>query len=366
MTDGYLSNNDVSAAVRVPSLAVSFGSNGGGLSGAVGIGGAGNPWQRSVILVSVETGLAPFVDVAKIDLAADGEAPAVAIEDGGSISMGYNDSSAALVFTAAVNRVNTSIIGTRRLEAVNGGLLLSRLRPNQSYEQQNAADIVNDLAGQAGVETDLVENGIDFPYYVIDDRQNAYQHIDALARKCGFVAFVTPEGKLFFGAPPGGQPVQTFNYALDIIHLTIKESAPVFQSATLIGAGAAGSQGQEAWPWLVKDPESITGQSGDGNGDRIVGDAALRSAAALQTAADGIVAAAALGALSGRMVVPGAPAVVVGSTIEIADAPNAALNGNFLVMRVRHEFSKQRGFISCIDFSRPANGGALGGLGGVL
>jgi hypothetical protein len=363
-----LENNDNQTTVRQPGFTVSFGGgSAGGLSaGLESVVGSDDPWQRSLVTLKTDSAAVPSVDTLILLLAADDQAPSVTLEDEGTVALGYEDSSIDLVFTASVSNVKHSINGKTHIFCVNGGTILAGLRINQSYEQQTAGDIVNDLTSQAGVDTDTIEDGPEFPYYVLDDRSNAYQHISSLARKSGFLAYFTPEGKLYFGSPSAGQPLQTFNYALDIINLELNGSTPVFDSVTVIGAGAAGSQGQEAWPWLVKDPESIKVQAGSGDSGRLIRDASLRSAAAIQTAADGAVAVSAIGANSGRIVVPGAPAVVVGSTIEIADAPNAALNGNFLVVRVRHELSKQRGFISCIDFSKPSNGGTLGGPGGAL
>ena len=61
-------------------------------------------------------------------------------------------------------------------------------------------------------------------------------------------------------------------------------------AVTTVGEGAAGSQGQEAWSWLVKDPSSVTGSAGSGGPERLIQDASLRSTEAAQGAADGIVA----------------------------------------------------------------------------
>ena len=360
-----LTDNDAASSVRQPSIEVNFGGGGasGGLTAAVGLGqGADDPWARSVVLVNVEVGLAPFVDVVKVDLAADEEAPEVALDDEGTISLGYNDSATELVFTAMVNDISYNVHGTQQLKGVNGGVLLSRLRINQSYEQQTAGDIVNDLASQAGVDTDTVESGVDFPFYVLDDRNNAYQHIATLARKSGYLTYFTTEGKLYFGPYADGQAVQTFNYGIDILSLQVKETTPVVGSVTTIGEGAAGGEGQEAWSWLIKDPSAVTAEAGEGEQVRIISDASLRSSEATQSAADSVASAASRMALTGSIIVPGAPLVVVGSTIEIADAPHDNLNGTCMVSWVRHCYSKQQGYISAIDFNKSAGGGALGGL----
>ena len=124
----------------------------------------------------------------------------MAVEDSGTVELGYEDDSTETVFTGQVEEVSQSVQGTTWISAVNGGALLSRTRVNQSYEQQKAGDIVDDLAGRAGVGTDTVEDGADFPFYVVDDRRNAYQHVAALAQKSGYVALLHPGGQAEFCA----------------------------------------------------------------------------------------------------------------------------------------------------------------------
>jgi hypothetical protein len=75
-------------------------------------------------------------------------------------------------------------------------------------------------------------------------------------------------------------------------------------------------------------------------------------------------AAARLGRV-GALRVPGAPAVTVGGRIAIADVPDEALNGSFLVLGVRHCYHKRQGFTTRIAFSTPGDA-AAGGRGGFL
>ena len=124
-------------------------------------------------------------------------------------------------------------------------------------------------------------------------------------------------------------------------------------------------EGEETWNWLLKDPSAVLATAGEGTPERLVSDASLRSADASQTAADGFVAAAGLTTLAGTLWVPGAPAVMVGAAIEIAEAPHETLGGSSLVRRVCHRYDKRTGFTTRIDFSKTGEGG-LGALGGLL
>ena len=364
MTGMFAINGDSVSAVRRPVFEVRFGGGGAtaGLSAAANlVPSADDPWARSVRVINVETGLAPFVDIVTVDMAADEEAPEVALDDEGTISLGYDDSSAELVFTATVSDICCNVQSTKRLNGVNGGVSLSRLRINQSYEQQSAGEIVTDLAAQAGVDTDAVESGTDLPFYVIDDRRSIWDHIARLAQDSGYGAYITTANRLYFGPLSMGQAVQTFTYGNDILAFQSTQRSGPLTGYKVLGEGAAGSEGDDAWCWIVKDPASVTAETGDGPGTRLVARPALRSAEAVQAAADGLAAAGQRRLNTGRVLTAGAPVVTVGSTIELADLPVAAFNGACLVTRVIHEYSKRHGFVSRIDFGQTeANG--IGGL----
>lgn len=368
--DQLTGGGSAAPAVRRPTFAVSFGEGGGaGLGGALaagaaalGVGGAADPWQQSVVSVSVECGLAPAVDGMEVCFAAGEGAPAAAVGDEGSVKLGYEDDSTELVFTGAVDCVRYGVQGLTRLRATNGGAALSRLRVNVSYEQQTAGDVVRDLASQAEVETETVEDGVDLPYYVVDAQTNAYQQIEILARKSGCMAFFTNEGKLSFVALETGQAVQTFNYGVDILSMHVTQASAQSGEVLVYGEGAAGSQGRDAWSWLVKDPSPVRKSAGDGKPKRERQDSALRTGDAVQAAADGAANAAGHAMFTGKLLVPGAPLVVAGATIEVAGAPDETFNGSYLVRGLRHRYSKLQGFTTLIFFSKGAGGGGLGGL----
>ena len=352
-----------SMTVRKPLVEISFAAaSGGGLGLDLGLLEAVDPWQRSLVSISSVSSLAPNVDSTKLVIVNDEQAPDVAVNDEGSIALGYADSSIEVVMSGRIDQLHFDIRNLTGITAVNGGAALSRLRINQSYEQQAAGDLVSDLCSQAEVDTDVIESGIDLPYYVIDDRYNAYQHIDRLARQSGYISYFTTEGKLYFGPEQSGQTVQTFSYANDILEIQIRQNNSSAVAVTVTGEGAAGAEGQEAWSWLIKDPAAVTSEAGDGK-LRLISNAALRSSDACQAAADGIASRTSAQSLTGQILTAGAPSVVVGSTIEIADAPGESMNGDFFVSGVSHRYSKQYGFTSLINFRQAGDsGGLLGGL----
>lgn len=364
--------------VRQPIFTVAIGNGGaaagglGGLAGAVGnalginLGGSADPWQQHLLAMHIERGLAPFVDTAEITLAVTPQAPTVALADSGSLALGYSDDTAQTVFTGVVAEIRHGL-GVQQVRLTNGGAALARLRINQSFEQQTAGDIASALADLAAVATDTVAAGADYPFYVVSQGQSVYRHLAELAQQNDFAAWLTPHDQLTFAPLTEGDPVATFTYGDNLLALQMNEATPVFNGATVIGEGAAGSQGAQAWSWLVKEPSSMTGEAGDDPAQRLVAAPGLRTRDLAKHTAAGLVNRGTQLKVTGRLLAVGAPMVTVGSTIDIANAPQSLANGRFLVQRVRHDLTRQQGFMTFISFVKISDGdgdlaSALGGL----
>ncbi|MCE7983496.1 MAG: hypothetical protein DYG89_20175 [Caldilinea sp. CFX5] len=365
--------------VRKPIFAVEIGSSGapagglGGLAGAVGsalginLGSGADSWQQHLLSMRIACGLAPFVDIAEITLAVTPQSPPVALADSGALSLGYSDDAVETIFTGVVAEIRHGL-GVQQVRLTNGGAALARLRIDQSFAQQSAGDIVSALVDLAAVATDTVEAGADYPFYVVSQGQSVYRHVAELARQNDFAAWFTPDDKLTFAPLTEGDPVATFTYGANLLALQMNETAPVFAGATVIGEGAAGSQGAKAWSWLVKDPAVVTGEAGDGGSQRLISAPGLRTGDLAQRTATGLVNRSNITKVGGRLLAIGAPTVTVGSTIAIANAPQAIANGQFLVQRVRHDLTRQQGFTTFISFVKvgEGSGGLVGALGGLF
>lgn len=373
----FLTNREP-AAVRRPAFAIahssgSSGGLGGGLGGALGavgdlLGAGGEDfWLSHTLEIAVQTGPLPFVNTARLSFAAVG-APDIALQDAITLSLGYADAAPEAVFTGFVTRQVRTLEGITHLYASDGGGVLARQRLNQSYESQNAGDIVSDLAAQAGVSTDVVESGIALPFFAIASHTPAHAQIAALARRSGYWAYFTPAGELAFAPLAEGETVQTFTYGLDLLRLQVTEAVPALDAVQVSGEGAAGSQGQEAWNWLVADASGVQAQAGSGTAQRWVRDGALRSQEAVRQSATAQASGAASLQITGELWVPGAPRVTVGSRVAVAEAPEDFLNGTYQVQRVEHRLSKQQGFVTRLSFLKTASVplGALAGLAGGL
>lgn len=368
IADQFITSSS-NAAVRKPTAEISMGGGGGALGGladAAGLSGAQDPWLDRLVSIDIRQSLMPGVDTARIVIAPNADTPEVALNDEASVSLGYEDEGNEEVISGLVESLRYQTNGTRVLTLVSGAARLAKFRLNQSYDQQAAGDIVSDLCAQAEVETDTVESGIDLPYFVVDDRTNAMDVIYSLAKKCGYVCFFTSENALYFGPRDESQAVQSFNYGGDLISIQFSENNAAVENITVVGEGAAGAEGQDAWCWIIKDPAALKVEAGTGHHLRFYQDGSIRSGDAAQSSADGLLQHAGFTVFTGELCVPGAPLIKVGSNVEISSAPQEVLNGSFYVLGVHHHYSKKRGLISSVSFCRIVEAGLGGALGGLL
>ncbi len=270
----------------------------------------------------------------------------VAAGDPAKLELGYADS-LAVIFTGTVDRVEP---GLARLhaQALTDMTRLLRLRVNQVYEKQAAGKIVSDLAGQAGVSTDTVEDGPDLPFYAVSDATSAYGHCRALAERAGFDLYMTTEGKLTFAAFSKAAPDRTFTYGQDVLSLDVTTVPQIFQGVEVWGESPASSEGMEAASWLVRDFSSSLGSAGSGAPLR-VSDPAIRTRDAAQASAKGRLADLARRTTFGVALVLGNAEVALGDAVTFLQAPDDRLGGVFQVKRVTHRFDKVNGFITRLE-----------------
>lgn len=372
-------------AVRRPDFALVFG------------GGDAALWHDALTSLTLDLAMAPAVNALEMVLAVPAMAAAggaleqaagaaagavagalgggdsgggpetAAVGDSGTLGLGYADSGLSDVFSGTLESVRRGLDGSLRMTATDGSASLARLRASQSYEEQSAGDVVGDLAGQAGVATGAVESGVDLAFYAVDDRRSAWDRIAELARRSDYTATISAAGELAFAPLAEGSPLRTFTYGDDLIELAVTRDAASAGGVRAVGDGAAGSEGADAWAWLVKDPQGVSAEAGEEPRRRLA-DGALRSSEAASSAAAAAHRRDTSQTTRCRALVPGAPEVVPTATVEIAGTPDSDANGLYFVARVRHTLDKRAGFMTRLDLVRlaPSGGGLLDALAGAL
>jgi phage protein D len=302
----------------------------------------------------VDLRAAPGVDVCVIDAAA-ASMPAVALGDALQVELGYAGQ-LGKVFTGKVARIDARHDGSVRIGLDSGAFTLARLRTNTSYEQQTLGDIVKKLLGTTGLSSGTVNAGNTYPFVALDDRQSLWAWVAELAAQAGLLAWVDAEGKVQVQAG-GGASAATFTYGADILTLTHSSRTTVAGDVTVIGEGAAGSQGTQAWSWLSKQRSPVAAQQGSGDA-RQRAEPALRNMAGMQASAQGWAGRLTASATTVHVTVPGQAALAVGATFTLASCPQGRGDGDFVATRVQHRYDKRQGFVTQLT------GQAVGASGG--
>jgi len=266
-----------------------------------------------------------------------------------AVELGYADNGLSPVLEGAAQMVKSGIANLQ-VEGLSPMTALLDLRLHQTYEKQLAGDIVSDLAGQAGVATGQVEDGIEFPVYVVDDSKNAYEHARSLAQKCGFDLYLDIDNKLMFMPFDKTSADHTFEFGAHILSVDVKRQEQAYQRVEVWGESPSSSQGEDAVSWLTKTPQDFMGQAGEGEPLLLVKDRSIRTKAAADTSAQARLRRIEREILTGTLTVLGAPQVALGDAIEVTGMPDSNANGIFQVRRIHHRLSKTAGFVTTIGW----------------
>ena len=258
-----------------------------------------------------------------------------------SLSLGYKDTLTP-VFKGEVVGLEPSFYSTR-VFGVNSIVKLLRFRVNRFYERQRSGLVVKDLAGKANVSLGQIEDGIQWPYYTVDDNKNVYEHIRELAERCGFDTYMTDGDKLAFRKYQSSAP-KVFEYGKNIITVSRLVQDVAFKKVRVTGESPSSSKGAETAHWLTK--RLVQGSAGSGSEillqDRIVKDPSGASSVAkaiLRKIERGVVV---------LLDVVGDATVKLDDTVRIQGMPESSLNGEFQVRGVEHSLSKSAGFTTTV------------------
>jgi hypothetical protein len=284
--------------------------------------------------------------------------------DGFRLELASGDIS-GVVMSGEVESYNSSL-GYTEITARTGMHKLVTTRVNRVYLNQSASQVIQDLAGQAGVSTGTVAQGATQPYLVIDESAPLERHLRALARRENADLYFDTDNRLNLQAYSRSQPDHEFRFGMEILDLRLANHAAAGEQVRVDGESPASNRGLNSWPWLVKDASPFQGTSGQGNRLLRFSDGAIRTKDAADKLAGARLTALQDGATRGRVTILGNPGVQIGQAIAISGTDKDELNGMFKVTDVRHRFGKQDGYLTVVHFTGQAaamsGGGLMGGL----
>jgi phage protein D len=273
-----------------------------------------------------------------------------AVDDDLTVELGYADNGGfTQVMAGKIVTVEPGITRSRVIGYTAAQKLLHRFT-DKTFESKTAGAIVRDLCSQASVDVATVEDGINFPAYVVDGRRNFYRHISDLAELCGFDAYFNSDGNLVFRKFTTGNAVQIFEHAKHVLELKVKRAPAWVESVEAFGESPTGSQGADAWPWLTKDFSGSKGSAGSGSPQLLLERPVLRTHDAAQTAADAARIRWQRRKLEGWVLTIGRPGVKLGDAIRFRSMPDTSLNVDFQVRSIVHEITKVGGFTTRVGF----------------
>jgi hypothetical protein len=362
------------ATVSRPAATVSFGASSSASSGFGGIvdaaasllaGAPGDPWREHLLSLRLRRAVAPNVDVLELLVAAVATAPAVEIADEGSVSLTGTDGADTEVFTGAIDGIHDRANGMRLVTATNGSRLLAQARLNRSFEQQDAGEIIEALASELGLSSELPGGAPMLPRFVVDDRVSLYGHIARLAAFSGHLVCIGADGTVKAkDTAADAEPTASLAYGVDILDFALGQREPHTAAVQVTGEGAAGDQGSDAWYWLRKDPASNQSTAGSGTPLRASSMGALRSAADVEAFAAARLRRAGEAATRGWLLIAGAPQIEPGDNVDVSGLPQSSLDGAYRVDDIVHQFDARGGFRSRLQVVKAGAGG--GGLADLL
>jgi hypothetical protein len=270
-------------------------------------------------------------------------------DDDASIELGYADNGDLdKVMTGTVASTEPGLTSTRVVGYSSAAVLLQSFG-ELTYEGKTAGGIVGDLADRAGVGVAQADDGITFPYYVIDGRRSFYSHMKDLARLSGLDLYIDPDGEIVLERFTGGRTVHVLEYGKHIIEAEVREAAPPAASVEAWGESPGGGRAEEAWAWFTKDFSSSMGKAGSDGAKLLVERSSIRTAGAARTAAEAALAEVQKRSVRGRLTIAGRPEILLGDSTKIAGIPDGP-EGTFQVRSITHRITKARGFTTTVGF----------------
>lgn len=308
-----------------------------------------------LVALSVERAKNAAADWATVTI---GRAQAISVSEGDSatVELGW-DGSTSLVFTGEVEAVTQEVAGTT-VTCAGSQIKLMRARSDRAFTAQPAGQVVSALAGDAGVETDTVEDGIDLPVYHVDSVRHAWEHCLGLARRCGFDCYANADGTLVFARFASTSADKTFRWGAEILSASLQRWRADGGVAVVPESPASG-QGDDTSAWLVKDPSPYRGEAG-GTATLVVSDPLLRTKEAADSSAAGRVAFRMRESITGDLELMGNPDVTLGQAVALSGMPQDDWNDIYQVTGVRHTLDGRRGFRTRVALGgMPEAGGGL-------
>ena len=328
--------------------------------------------QQSITDDNPLMGMSRLVIERHMDTAADGarlwlmERTTVAAGDELTIDLGH-DGENERAFTGDVVHVRPKLDGVEVIAVGKMNALLNTYVGN-TYEDESAGNIANDLISSAGVDAGTIDSGLTFPRYAIDAHMSAYTHLRQLASKLGFEIYTDREGKINFHGLGAGAGLDSgglggladaassllagggvgFAYGQHAIQADAAQRTLSWEGVDVGGESPSSGQGDKKAHWLTVKDSSYRGSAGSGT-KRLIKDPSARTKDMASRLAAGYLVTLQRTANTAQIRILGNAAYDLGDDISLSEMPDTLLDGSGYLRGITHQLEARHGFIS--DFA---------------
>ena len=254
-----------------------------------------------------------------------------------TLSLGYADEEAE-VFTGLVDRVEQGLTGVS-IEVLAATLPLSFWYGAQTYQDQTVADIIGDLAGQAGVATSTLDAETKITIWQVNEQRSAWWHINRLARLGDHELFCDPQGALAIRPVGSGGLKHTLRFGAEVLAIKAADRRDGGGQWLYAPAGAGSELGSDKWHIPLRE---AVGNSPPGP-TRI--DGAIRDRDTAETVTSGVQTRRTRSLFNGQVLIMGNSAIRPGDGVELTGMPHAdSVSGR--VLGLHHRLDGRHGFTS--------------------
>lgn len=256
-----------------------------------------------------------------------------------AVALGF-DGEPEDVFTGTAVRVERRPHGAW-VECFAPSWKLAQRRGAQAWVGQGAAQIVNDMLGDAGVDAGTVGADLDVAVFHADDRRTRWAHLVRLAQLAGCDVASTPAGALDVRPPRTGPARATLRRGAELIAWRAAVAAAGPAAPPVGPAGAASEAGAEQWHLPLASPAGETPER------EAWVPGALRDRNSVRSAAQALADAAARRAVQGEALCWGQPKLRPGDLIKLAELPDGDIDARITAIT---QVLDAGGFATWIDF----------------
>jgi len=323
-------------------------------------------WTEQAITIDVRLEAAPRVDSLTVRLPAAAPLSA-AVGDPVELTLGSGEKEEK-VFTGAISSIQRGFQEIR-VTALDAGGALARFRPAATYEKVTAGTVIRNLAGDAGVDTGEIEDGVELAFYVADPSRTALEHLARVGGWSGALVSVSADNAIEARVIDATQAQVALRYGRELIAFERRQSPAAVDSFVVAGEGGAGSS--SAPGALRPTTDFFAGNRPDGPSlaARWRFEPALRTASGAATAGAALQRAYASSRDGGWLEAFLQPDLRPGTVLEVQDPPEGLPAGPLWICRAHHRLGR-RGAFTRADYCQGGDSfdplALLGSLGGLL